>query len=116
MQQTSVAKRRPLWERIVGSDSPTEFHDHPWSWAVSLVLRGGYVEDRRRRDEPTIARRWLSVGRFNWLPPRIFHRVELRDDRPAWTLFVHGPKIRKWGFLDAVTGNFRFWIDPSAKR
>lgn len=101
---------------FVGSDSPTEFHDHPWSWALSFVLRGGYVEDRRGRHDPTIVRRWVSAGRFNRIPPHIFHRVELRDGRPAWTLFVHGPKIRKWGFLDVVTGSFRFWSDPSATR
>lgn len=101
---------------FVGSDSATEFHDHPWSWAVSFVLRGGYLEDRRTRDRPAIARRWIGAGRFNWLPPNMFHRVELRQGRPAWTLFIHGPKVRKWGFLDAVTGNFRFWSDPSAKR
>lgn len=48
-------------------------------------------------------------GRFNLLLPGQFHRVELRRERPAWTLFVHGPKIRKWGFLDSTTGAFRFW-------
>src|SRR5437868_2995851 len=50
---------------FVGSDSPTEFHDHPWSWSLSLVLRGGYSEERRRRHDATVTRRWLGPGRLN---------------------------------------------------
>jgi hypothetical protein len=94
---------------FVGSDPATEFHDHPWSWSVSIVLCGGYTEERRGRYDSTITRRWLGPGRVNLLLPDIFHRVELRDRRPAWTLFIHGPKIRKWGFLDSTTGAFRLW-------
>jgi len=94
---------------FVAGDAPTEFHDHPWSWGLSLVLRGGYLEERRRREERATTRRWLGPGRFNLILPGMFHRVELRDSRPAWTLFVHGPKVRRWGFLDSTTGAFRFW-------
>ena len=99
---------------FVGSDSPTQFHDHPWTWGVSLIVRGGYVEERRTR-ESTSTRRWLGVGRVNVLRPGIFHRVELRDSRPAWTLFVHGPKVRQWGFLDAVTNRFALWSPDDAR-
>ncbi len=38
-----------------------------------------------------------------------------RGGRPAWTLLVHGPKVRRWGFLDLATGGFRFWAPPSVK-
>jgi hypothetical protein len=94
---------------FVESDAPRQFHDHPWSWGISLILRGHYLEERRRRDQSTIVRRYLKPGRINLLLPGMFHRVELCDGRPVWTLFIHGPKIREWGFLDAVTGSFRFW-------
>ena len=94
---------------FVGSDDPTTFHDHPWTWGVSIVLRGGYIEDRRERHAAIVSRRWLGPGRINILRPGVFHRVELRGGRPAWTLFVHGRKVRRWGLLDAVTGAFRFW-------
>jgi hypothetical protein len=99
---------------FVGSDSPTQLHDHPWTWGVSLILRGGYVEERRTRNAVRTRRRWLGVGRLNVLRPGDFHRVELRENRPAWTLFVHGPKVRQWGFLDAVTNAFTLWspADP----
>jgi hypothetical protein len=95
--------------RFVASDEPGRFHDHPWSWAVSLILRGGYLEERRRRDDSASTTRWLGPGHINVIRPHRFHRVELRDGRPAWTLFIHGPKVRRWGFLDAATGTFRFW-------
>ena len=100
---------------FVGSDAATEFHDHPWSWSVSLVLRGGYIEERRRRDDSTAKRRWLGPGRFNLILPGMFHRVELHDRRPAWTLFIHGPKVRNWGFLDSTSGAFRFWSPAREK-
>ena len=95
--------------RFLGSDEPGRFHDHPWTWGLSLILRGGYVEERRRREDPATTRRWLGPGRINLIRPHVFHRVELRDGRPAWTLFIHGPKVRRWGFLDAATGAFWFW-------
>ena len=99
---------------FVGSDSPTQFHDHPWTWGVSLILRGGYIEERRGREAASSTRRWLGVGRLNLLRPGVFHRVELHK-RTAWTLFVHGRKVRRWGFLDAVTGAFELW-SPSDSR
>jgi hypothetical protein len=102
---------------FVGSDGPTELHDHPWRWAVSLVLWGGYLEERRLTASARSTRRWLGPGRLNLLRPGTFHRVELRAGRPAWTLFVHGPKVRRWGFLDVATGAFRFWSPrPTAGR
>jgi hypothetical protein len=99
---------------FVGSDEPDVLHDHPWNWGVALVVRGGYFEDRCQRPGSERARRWLGPGRLNVLQPGVFHRVELRDSRAAWTLFVHGRKTRRWGFLDLVTGLFRYWspADP----
>jgi hypothetical protein len=35
----------------------------------------------------------------NFLRGEDFHRVVLRDGRPAWTLFVHGPRVKGWGFM-----------------
>ena len=98
---------------FVGSDAPASFHDHPWSWGVSLIVRGGYTEERRARRDAKPMRRRLGPGRINVLRPGVFHRVELHDGRPAWTIFVHGPKVRRWGFLNSITGKFQLW-SPSA--
>src|SRR3569833_1249508 len=31
---------------FVASDSATEVHSHPWGWSASLILTGGYREQR----------------------------------------------------------------------
>ena len=86
-----------ILHHFVGSDSPTEFHDHPWSWGVSIVLRGGYTEERRGRLDSTRTRRWLGPGRFNLLLPGIFHRVELRESSTRMDLVHSRPEDSKVG-------------------
>lgn len=86
--------------RFVASDPDRGLHDHPWGRAVSLVLAGGYDEIRlkdRQKGETEVRR--LRPGRINRLRGEDFHRVVLREDRPAWTLFFHGPRVKGWGFL-----------------
>lgn len=59
--------------------------------------------------------RWLGPGRINIVSGTDFHRVELPARRPAWTLFVHGRKVRQWGFLNLVTRTFELW-SPETQR
>jgi hypothetical protein len=98
---------------FVASDEPWRMHDHPWSWAFALVLAGGYREWRLGADGIERSR-WLGPRRINVV--RGFHRVELRGGRPAWTLFVHGPKVRRWGFLDLITRSFQLWSPTKSRR
>ena len=86
--------------RFVDSDPDRGLHDHPWGRAVSLVLRGGYREIRfaDASAQQTCERR-IRAGRLNFLRGEDFHRVLLEDGRPAWTLFIHGPRCKGWGFL-----------------
>jgi hypothetical protein len=84
--------------RFVDSDPDRGLHDHPWDRALSLVLVAGYDEIRGGAAgcaPPRFVRPW----RLNWLRGRDFHRVVLRGGRPAWTLFLHGPRVKGWGFL-----------------
>ena len=96
--------------RFVDSDPDRGLHDHPWNRAVSLVLSGGYDELRFAHAppasgaaapivEPPIVRRHVRPWRLNRLRGTDYHRVVLRQGRPAWTLFLHGPRIKGWGFL-----------------
>ncbi len=86
--------------RFVASDPDRGLHDHPWGRAVSLVLSGGYDEIRLSDRAAGITEtRWLGPGRLNRLRGEDFHRVSLRKGRPAWTLFLHGPRVKGWGFL-----------------
>jgi hypothetical protein len=84
--------------RFVDSDPDRGLHDHPWGRALSLVLVAGYDEIRGEPDGVS-TRRFVRPGRINWLKGSDFHRVVLRDRRPAWTLFLHGPRIKGWGFV-----------------
>jgi hypothetical protein len=95
--------------RFVDSDPDRGLHDHPWGHAVSLVLSGGYDELRfadtpgpahsadANGDQPILRQR-VRPGRINRLRGGDFHRILLRDGRPAWTLFLHGPRVKGWGF------------------
>lgn len=94
------------------SDSPEALHNHPWRWALSLVLKNGYLEERE--DRPLT---WRGPGKFNFLRHDTFHRVVLGDDYPAYTLFLVGPRIQGWGFLPRRTRKFVPWrkwlgLDP----
>jgi hypothetical protein len=94
---------------FVDSDPDRGLHDHPWRHAVSLVLTGGYDElrfaDGSSSAEPMdtagqqpILRRRIRPWRINRLRGNDYHRILLRDGRPAWTLFLHGPRVKGWGF------------------
>jgi hypothetical protein len=92
--------------RFVDSDPDRGLHDHPWTRAVSLVLTGGYDEHRPTGDDTeAILVRNIRPLRLNFLRGEDFHRVVLREGRPAWTLFFHGPRVKGWGFVQE--GQFR---------
>lgn len=79
------------------SDSDHELHSHPWAWGVSLVLAGGYREERREGDR--VVTKDVRPFTINALTGDTYHRVELFED-DAWTLFVVGPKVSTWYFWD----------------
>lgn len=93
------------------SDLDRELHNHPWKWALSFILSGGYREDRRILTGiwvDSIETKAVRPFRFNWITCETFHRVELVDE-DAWSLILVGPKFGGWGFWDAVTGVFTPW-------
>ncbi len=88
--------------RFVAGDDERDVHDHPWHRAVSVILCGGYTEERLLAFCPDHG--WLSdyhrlrAGSVNIIGSRDFHRVT--QPRPeTWTLFCHGPRVKSWGFL-----------------
>ena len=84
--------------RFVGDDPDNELHDHPWDWSQSLILAGGYRE-QRCRDTGEIEERFYLPGDVNILYPGDRHRVDLLDG-DCWTLFMTGTFAQKWGFYD----------------
>lgn len=108
------------------SDSARGLHDHPWKWALALPLYPGYTEYRAKRPAafPSIPLEGLPLEDLVVAGPRNrlqneslvvnirrraapsiyylgrqdFHRIRL-DKGPSWSLFLAGPRIKRWGFL-----------------
>jgi hypothetical protein len=114
------------------SDDAGELHSHPWEWAYSLILSGGYSEERRvtrhveydctytigaqtlgkhgTSIQHEVVRKTFGPGSINKLTKDTFHRVDLLDpSKGCWSLFLAGPKYSSWGFWNRETGFFTPW-------
>lgn len=103
----SFRKRLPgvFLHRFFASDGDRELHNHPWEWAYSLVLTGGYWEEILQNGKIT----WTKQlpGSVHRIDANTFHRVKLFDEtKGCWTLFVAGPRLQEWGFIDLETKRF----------
>lgn len=92
-------------------------HDHPW-WSLSLCL-DGYIKEYELLpkifDESPQQYRvnHIRKGDWKWRGKEYAHRLELPEG-DAWTLFITGPKLRKWGFHCRL--GWKPWdefVDPS---
>ena len=89
------------------SDDSSALHSHPWKWAFSFVLWRGYWEDRLQPDL-TIKRLRVRPFTFNFIRGNDYHRIDLIDGKPAYTLFFTGGKTGKsWHFF--FDGMFYPW-------
>jgi hypothetical protein len=105
-----LRKRPAPWlHYFFRGDLDRECHNHPFQWAASLILTGGYVEERRMPDDRVLTFE-RKPGQVNFLKANTYHRVKLNTGR-CWTLFLAGPRVDKprdesWGFWDAETGAY----------
>lgn len=100
--------------RFHRSDEDGALHSHPWLWAVSLILVGGYEEEYRVGDR--VERRTVRPGDINVLTGEDFHRVDLLE-HDCWTLFIAGPKLPSgWAFWDRETKLRAIWHSFIAER
>ena len=83
--------------KFSGSDDDRALHDHPWS-SVSILLSGKIHEVLRDKN----GKQFENHGLRRFLPkfrsPRYAHRIVL-ESRFAWTIFITGPRVRRWGFF-----------------
>ncbi len=73
-------------------------HSHPWKWAYSFVLTGGYLERRFDPRADYTYYRGVFPGSINKIKSDTFHVVEELLGRETWTLFLVGPRVSSWGF------------------
>lgn len=83
-------------------------HSHPWWWAFSIILAGGYTEQRIMKDGSIRTKRFRP-GMVSILRHDTFHHVSELHGRETWTLFVCGEKTSHWGFW--VNGKFVYHRD-----
>ena len=78
--------------------NPNLFHDHPWSWSFSIILKGYYIEERPGfgQDDEKRKLRFLSL---NILGRNTFHRLSEISKNGVWTLYFRGKRAKKDGFL-----------------
>jgi len=118
--------------RFVGQDGDRDLHDHPWNYSLAIVLVGRYFEERLHGFDPAFG---LVIGerlirRFNLITGRDFHRIS-RTQKETWTLFMHGRRVKGWGFMEHVhqgdmahrldyyqpdlSGNHRNWMEVALR-
>jgi hypothetical protein len=103
--------------RFHRGDDDLALHNHPWHWAVSIVLAGGYIEERRT-ETGAVERRKVRPGSVNVILNSTYHRVELLESE-CYSLFIAGPRIPGWNFWERDTGRtvpWRQFIDELRSR
>lgn len=93
---------------FIQPDEDRDLHNHPWDVAYSLLLAGGYDEERFGDED--IVRRHLRPGRVNKILRDDYHRVvRLHGGTTTWTLFVTWAYVGPWGFRDWETREYTPW-------
>lgn len=79
------------------SDYARDLHSHPSRFTVCLILRGGYLEERREGLDGELFSTSNRPGKINVLFEQTFHRTELIGNS-SWSLVYMGPRSGGWGF------------------
>lgn len=83
--------------RFLRADADRETHNHPWTWSRSIIIFGGYIEERLTKDGPILIDR--KPGDSHEIKHNTFHRVARLYEDDAWTIFITGPRRGSWGFM-----------------
>ena len=95
-------------------DEDRELHNHPWKKSNSLILIGGYDEEKIMEDG-TVRVRAMRIGQINVIKDTDFHRIMLNKSygQYTWTLFMSGARTPKtpdgykdWGFWNKDTDKY----------
>jgi hypothetical protein len=88
-------------------DHDESFHNHPWPWAITIGLLGGYREERMSWREASmhVVDMGARLAPFVYLLRRKhWHRINqtyATNRTGVWTLFVAAPRVfsQPWGYL-----------------
>lgn len=96
--------------RFVASDPGKGLHNHPWKFAISMILSGHYVETRlnHKASAGAFRKKILKAGRLNYINGEIYHRIDISPGHQAWSLFIHSKKMESWGFLHSENKQFAY--------
>lgn len=81
---------------ILRPDSQRHMHDHPVSF-LSIVLWGGYMEERPNSTYRMIHKTYRMIRRVNFKRATGVHRI-IEVLPHTLTLVFAGPREREWGF------------------
>lgn len=88
-----------FFHRMAAPDPGLWLHDHPF-WFVSFVVKTGYSEYRALARDPE---NWEVThrNRFSLRSMRLdeIHRIVALQGKTSWSIIIHGPKKRPWGFF-----------------
>lgn len=101
------------------ADAEPHLHDHPVSF-LSLILRGGYKEERVTRkmyytSGPYVPSRVFSRNWFNYIRASLTDCHRIVEVKPnTVTICFMGPKKRNWGFQ--TPDGWVYWKDYNAAK
>lgn len=88
---------------FLSSDDRDLVHSHPWGWSASLILAGGYREERCDADGRITVREY-QPGDVNVIEADDTHRIDLLG-ADCWTLFLAGQFEQEWQFVPRCTSD-----------
>lgn len=119
-----------LLHKFYAPDQDRFHHNHPWIKSHSLILSGGYIEERLQLPGPITygpdknGHTWTpkipidkyktyKPGRVNTIHADDYHTIRcLLNERYCWTLFIAGKRTGKgWGFWDPIKQYHIPWKD-----
>lgn len=86
--------------RFLGDDDDRALHCHPWD-SFSIRLKGELREYYKNTYGGQTRR---LAPRFAYRRAEFAHRLELIAGKPAWTLFITGPRRRPTWFFHCQKG------------
>lgn len=93
-----------FFHKFLRSDEDRALHNHPWDFIVIPVWRGYYEHNLKgkKRVWPFISARFRKK--------EYVHRVELINEKPAYSIFIRFRREQIWGFLiDGKIQKFNEW-------